>query len=71
MVVLAFLSDPDVVAKILRHLRLPTCPPPLTPARSTNQPLTFELPEVSTPQHEGFPHGQEETAPLPTTRPPP
>lgn len=33
MVILAFLSDPPVVAKILRHLRLPTAPPPLAPAR--------------------------------------
>ncbi len=33
MVVLAFLTDPSVVNKILRHLRLPTRPPPLAPAR--------------------------------------
>ncbi len=33
MVILAFLSDPPVVAKVLHHLRLPTAPPPLTPAR--------------------------------------
>jgi hypothetical protein len=33
LVVLAFISDPPVVTKILRHLRLPTEPPPLAPAR--------------------------------------
>jgi hypothetical protein len=34
MVVLAFLSDPVVVEKILKHLELPTTPPPLGPDRS-------------------------------------
>jgi hypothetical protein len=33
MVVLAFLTDPPVVSKILAHLGLPTAPPPLAPAR--------------------------------------
>ena len=33
MVVLAFLTDPVVVEKILRHLELPTAPPPLGPDR--------------------------------------
>ncbi len=33
MVILAFLSDPPVVARILRHLRLSTAPPRLAPAR--------------------------------------
>ncbi len=33
MVVLAFLSDPVVVEKILKHLDLPTAPPPLGPDR--------------------------------------
>jgi len=32
MVVLAFLSDPPVTAKILRHLDLPATAPPLAPA---------------------------------------
>ena len=32
MIVLAFLSDPPVVAKILRHLGLPATAPPLAPA---------------------------------------
>jgi hypothetical protein len=33
MVVLAFLSDPQVVRKILLHLQLPAAPPPLAPGR--------------------------------------
>jgi hypothetical protein len=33
MLVLAFLTDPAVVEKILRHLGLPCTPPPLAPAR--------------------------------------
>ena len=32
MVVLAFLTDPDVVGRILRHLGLSTCAPALVPA---------------------------------------
>jgi hypothetical protein len=35
MVVVAFLSDPSVVGRILRHLRLPTEPPSVSPARSS------------------------------------
>jgi hypothetical protein len=33
MVVLAFLTDPVVVEKILKHLELPTAPLPLEPDR--------------------------------------
>lgn len=33
MKVLAFLTDPEVVRKILRYLELPDQPPPLAPAR--------------------------------------
>ena len=33
MVGLALISDPPVLAKILRHLRLPTAPPPMAPHR--------------------------------------
>ena len=33
--ILAFLSDPPVVTRILRHLRLPTVPPPVAPARES------------------------------------
>ena len=43
MVVLAFLTDPAVVAKILGHLGLPTTAPALAPARSSGSPLGFEL----------------------------
>jgi hypothetical protein len=35
MVVLAFLTDPDVIYKILKHLELPTASPPLLPDRCT------------------------------------
>ena len=35
MVVLAFLTDPDVVGRILRYLGLPTCAPALAAACST------------------------------------
>ena len=35
MLVLALISDPPVVGRILRHLRLPTDPPPLAPARGS------------------------------------
>ncbi len=37
MVVLAFLTDPAVIKKILTHLRLPTEPLPLRPARIVEQ----------------------------------
>jgi hypothetical protein len=43
MVILAFLSDPPVVAKILRHLRLPTTTPPLAPARGVGGTRTWGL----------------------------
>jgi len=45
MVVLAFLTDPDVVAKILRHLRLPTSAPAVTAVKSATPALGFDLPE--------------------------
>jgi hypothetical protein len=45
MTVLAFLTDPDVVAKILRHLRLPTSAPAFTAAKSTTPAPGFDLPE--------------------------
>jgi hypothetical protein len=35
LVVLALISDPPVIAKILSHLHLPTEPPPLAPARGS------------------------------------
>jgi hypothetical protein len=34
MVVLAFITDPHVVKRILDHLHLPSVPPPVAPART-------------------------------------
>ena len=42
MVVLAFLSDPAVVSRILRHLGLPLAAPALAPARSSGEARGFE-----------------------------
>jgi len=41
MVLLALITAPRVVAKILDHLRLPSTPPPLAPARQATEPLMF------------------------------
>ena len=38
LIVLALLSDPEVVHKILNHLGIPTCVPALAPARSSAPP---------------------------------
>jgi len=43
MTVLAFLTDPEVVQKILAHLGLPTSAPALTPARTPQPELGFAL----------------------------
>ena len=43
MVVLAFLTDPEVVGRILRHLGLPTTAPLMVRARSTSEAQGFEL----------------------------
>lgn len=43
MTVLAFLIDPDVVAKILRHLGLPISAPVLAVARAPQHELGFPL----------------------------
>jgi hypothetical protein len=40
--VIAFLTDPEVVPRILVHLGLPSTPPPLAPARAPPVPLAFE-----------------------------
>jgi len=37
MRILAFLTDPAVVRPILRHLRIPEHPPPISPARGPPQ----------------------------------
>jgi hypothetical protein len=48
MIVLAFLTDPAVVEKILRHLGLPLSAPALAPARSVPwQPSLDPLPPPS------------------------
>jgi len=72
MIVLALLSDPEVVGKILHHLGLPTTAPVLAPARSSTRALGFGLPE------EDAVSGREESdaaggagAPGPPIRPPP
>ena len=44
MIVLAFLADPDVVLKILRHLGLPISAPPLAVARASGRALGFGVP---------------------------
>ena len=41
MVLLALITAPRVVAKILDHLRIPSTPPPLAPARQATEPLMF------------------------------
>jgi hypothetical protein len=42
MTVIAYLTDPNVLAKILTHLGLPTEPPPLSPTRFRGQMYFFE-----------------------------
>lgn len=41
MVLLALITAPQVVAKILDHLRILSTPPPLAPARQVTEPLMF------------------------------
>lgn len=43
MVVLAFLTDPEVVGKILRHIGLPTTAPLVARARSSRDAQGFAL----------------------------
>jgi len=45
MVVLAFLSDPEVVGRILRHLGLPALAPAPAAARPSGRALGFGLAE--------------------------
>jgi hypothetical protein len=78
MVVLALLSDPEVVGKILRHLGLPTTVPALAPARSSAVPskggrsLGFVLPEEdgASVREEGD-TVEDSGEPEPSIRPPP
>jgi len=53
MVVLAFLTDPEVISRILRHLGLPTSAPPVVKARSSGEELGFELGEGVLPSEGG------------------
>jgi hypothetical protein len=46
MIVLAFITDPSVIRKILDHLRLPSADPPRAPSR-------FERPEEQVEMFEG------------------
>jgi hypothetical protein len=55
MAVLAFLSDPPVVEKILRHLTLPTTPPAIAPARSSSAGLFPRLAPNPPENAAGFP----------------
>ncbi len=41
MVLLALITAPRVVEKILAHLRIPSTPPPLAPARQASEPTMF------------------------------
>jgi len=71
MVVLAFLTDPEVVGKILRHLGLPTSAPACSPARSSGRAIGFELAEeggVSERAEDHSGHWIDRDAPV---RPPP
>jgi len=59
MLVLAFISDPAVIRKILTHLGLPAEPPPLAPARRPRDEDAFfhdDFPgETAAPPAHGFP----------------
>ena len=72
MIVLAFLTDPEVVGKILRHLGLPCSAPFVAPARSPAPALGFALPDedcISSAREED--EGRDLVAPEPLIRPPP
>jgi hypothetical protein len=86
MVVLAFLTDPEVVGKILRHLGLPTSAPALVPAGSMPSPQLLlqqgaafsaqglgDVPsdEGEVLDREGGEEGNCSSAPSPEIRPPP
>jgi hypothetical protein len=72
MVVPAFLSDPDVVGKILRHLGLPTTAPALAPARSSGGAPGFDLPPEDAGSDAGDDDGWGDSgASEPPVRPPP
>ncbi|HVR71713.1 MAG TPA: transposase, partial [Vicinamibacteria bacterium] len=65
MRILAFLTRPEHVVPILRHLNLPASPPRLTPARAPPQPtLDFDVaPDVAFDQTPAFDPTEPEPAP--------
>ena len=73
MTVLAFLTDPEVVGKILRHLGLPTSAPALAAATRAPQPdLGLELAGEEAEPRDAEGDGGEECGPrAPPSRPPP
>ena len=63
MTVLAFISDPPAVERILRHLTLPTSPPPVAPARaSTQERLLLQLPVPKLEDAPGFDLPEDDSA---------
>lgn len=72
MVVLAFLTDPEAIGKILKHLGLPATAPALAPSRSSGRVMGFDLAEkeaACTPDSGEWTEGS--TRPRPSIRPPP
>jgi len=70
MVVPAFLSDPEVVQKILTHLGLPTIAPALAVVRTPQPEIVFALPEEDAGRAE-WSDGGDAGPGEPLTRPPP
>jgi len=65
MVVLAFITDPQALARILGHLGLPTSPPDLAPARL---PIEEEAPPLDDEHIDDLPGDEPELTPLTTWR---
>jgi len=69
MTIIAFITDPNVLTKILDHLNLPSAPPPLAPARSPlDEQDLFADEEFVEPVYREDP-GQDDG--IPTARAPP
>jgi hypothetical protein len=71
LIVLAFLTDPDVVSKILSHLHLPTSPPPVAKARIAGSPLAFPLEDGELPFLRRADGAMDADGAQPCGRPPP